>query len=113
VRALLWSLALLLVAGPANALKVDWPPAHYDRPHPNLVILETGHADIRTMCNRLFGRRNFESSGRLHACAAVGDGRSPCMVVLPKAGEGISKRDRSALLRHERAHCNGWPGHHP
>jgi len=106
-------LAGILLSATAHALTVDQPPARYDRSHPNLVILETRHSNVREMCGRLFGRRNFETSGKLHACASVGDGRSPCMVVLPQAGEGISKRDRGALLRHERAHCNGWPGYHP
>jgi hypothetical protein len=105
--------AFVLVSGMAEAFTVDPPPARYDRAHPNLIIVETARGKVRSMCGRLLGHRNFERSGRLHACASIGDGRSPCVVVLPKAGEGISKGDRQALLRHERAHCNGWPGYHP
>lgn len=114
MRALPAIAAFLALAGAAEAFTVDPPPATYDRPHPNLVIVETPTGKVRNMCGRLLGRRNFERSGRLHACASIGDGRSPCVIVLPKVGEGgISKRDRQALLRHERAHCNGWPGNHP
>jgi hypothetical protein len=105
---------VVVFAGTAAAFTVDPPPARYDRSHPDLVVIETAHNKVRSMCGRLLGHRNFERSGRLHACASIGDGRSPCIVVLPTAGEGgISKRDRQALFRHERAHCNGWPGHHP
>lgn len=113
MRALLLSVGGLLIASAAHALTVDSPPEQYDHPHRNLVILEVGHFDVRRTCSKLFGRRNFGMLGRIHACTAVGDGVAPCLVILPKAGEaGISKRDRDALLRHERAHCNGWPGDH-
>jgi len=106
--------AFFLMSGMAQAFTVNAPPARYDHAHPHLVIVETAHGKVRGMCGRLLGHRNFERSGRLHACASIGDGRSPCVIVLPKAGEGgISKRDRQALFRHERAHCNGWPGYHP
>jgi hypothetical protein len=106
-------LASLVLSASAQALTVDRPPARYDRPHPNLMVLETQPSKVREMCGRLFGRRNFERSGKLYACASIGDGRSPCIVVLPRAGEGIPKREIGALLRHERAHCNGWQAHHP
>jgi hypothetical protein len=33
---------------------------------------------------------------------------------VPRSGERfISETRRAEIIRHERAHCNGWPGHHP
>jgi hypothetical protein len=115
MRALLPAAAVVLVAGTAaQALTVDRPPARYDHTHPNLLIVETRHSQVPDMCRRLLGHWHFARHGRLHACASIGDGRSPCLVVLPRVGaNGITKGVRQALLRHERAHCNGWPGHHP
>jgi hypothetical protein len=115
MRAALSLLAgLLLASTTAHALTVDRPPARYDHAHPNLLVVETRHSQVADMCRRLLGRSNFETHGRLHACASVSNGRSPCLVVLPRAGmQGITKSAHRALLRHERAHCNGWPGHHP
>lgn len=114
MRALAAIAAFLMLVGAVEAFTVDPPPARYDRPHPDLVIVETPHGNVRSMCGRLLGHRNFERAGHLHACASIGDGRSPCIVVLPKAGAGgVTKAQREALLRHERAHCNGWPGYHP
>ena len=98
--------------GQAAPMDVTPPPARFDRPHPNLVVLETPPSDVRTLCGALFGRGNFSRYGRVHGCAAVGDGRKACIVIVPKRA-AIPRSEREALIRHERAHCNGWAGSHP
>jgi hypothetical protein len=113
MRLLSAALGILLLANSALALEVITPPRQYDRPHPNLIILEVPRSQVSQLCRQLFGR-NFSRSGELNACAAVGDGASSCIVVLPAIGEGgIFRGNRAALLRHEQAHCNGWSGSHP
>jgi len=114
MRILLSLLAAILLSTEVHAMRVDLPPKRYDHSHPDLVILETRFSQVDNMCRGIFGRRKFERFGRVLACAAVGNGKSPCILILPKAGgSGVSKAERAALFRHERAHCNGWAGHHP
>jgi hypothetical protein len=105
--------ALLVLSSSAYGMRVDTPPKRYDRPHPNLIILEARLSQVDRMCRNIFGPRKFERFGRVLACASVSNGRSPCLLILPRIGRGVSKGERYALLRHERAHCNGWAGHHP
>lgn len=102
----------LVSVGYAASANVTPPPARFDRPHPNLVLLETPLRDVRRLCGALFGRSNFVHFSRVDGCAAVGDGQKPCIVIVPLQG-AISAAEREALIRHERAHCNGWSGSHP
>jgi hypothetical protein len=41
-----------------------------------------------------------------------------CTLKLPKlgtylCGKGVEQESIDNLIRHERAHCNGWSAHHP
>ena len=102
----------LVSIGQASPVNVTPPPERFDRPHPNLVLLETPAGDVRRLCGALFGSYNFARFGRVDGCAAVGDGQRPCIVIVPEHG-AISAPEREILIRHERAHCNGWAGSHP
>jgi hypothetical protein len=99
-------------AGQANWLTVTEPPGRYDHAHPRLEVVEVPARDVRKLCSTLFGRGNFANYGRVHGCASVGDGRRPCIIIMPRQA-GLSSAERDALFRHERAHCNGWAGSHP
>ena len=71
------------------------PPARFDYPNDTMTVLRRDTAEIIDIC----GRTNV-------ACAYFHDGR--CFIVIPhKAPES------GMIYRHERAHCNGWPRHHP
>jgi hypothetical protein len=107
--------AFLLCGGVAAAGQAD-PPAEYDHWHPALIIEEQDYFDIDPICRGRFPRSNFPpvtGSQRIMGCADIGDGISPCRIVVPVAGGIISHEKRELIIRHERAHCNGWPAHHP
>lgn len=76
------------------------PPARFDHPHPNMVVKHFSPSEVDRLCRRIGAKAPKPIKG----CAA-GDRRG-CLVILP---HGAS----AAVLRHERAHCNGWPKSHP
>lgn len=92
------------------------PPPRYDKAHPALVIIEKNYLDIDPVCRTMFPRSKFPAATETHritGCADLGDGSRPCRIFVPRAGEGmISAEHRAAIIRHERAHCNGWPANH-
>ncbi len=88
---------------------VQPPPARYDYPYKGkLYAYVGGRWLITTHCGPL-----------AYACAPIG-GEKPgqCTITLPRVGtwftQGrIDEAGYRALIRHERAHCNGWPANHP
>ena len=71
------------------------PPARFDYPNDTMTVLRRDTAEIIDIC----GQRNV-------ACAYFDGGR--CFVVIPHGAP-----DDGMIYRHEQAHCNGWPRHHP
>lgn len=80
------------------------PPAHYDHPHPDMLVIERSPAEVDRIC-RAIGAHS-RSNSRIVACAPIGKAR--CAIVIP-----VSHPQKAALVRHERGHCNGWPADHP
>lgn len=116
----LWRQAALAAAvwcAPGAALAAQAPPAHYDHPHQSLRILERPYYDVDPLCRKIFPRARFPAATETHrvlGCAGIGDGVRPCWIIVPKQGERFVMESRRAeIIRHERAHCNGWPGNHP
>lgn len=83
---------LLLVA----SAWVMEPPERYDRPAHGVTIQHVGPAQVRRFC------------GDPRALACAYRHARGCTIIAP---HGTTRGSR--LYRHERAHCNGWPGHHP
>ena len=102
---------------PSAAFATQAPPARFDHPHPSLQILERDYLDVDPICRVMFPRARFPLATNTHrilGCAEVGDGKRPCWIIVPRTGEGlISEEGRAEIIRHERAHCNGWPSDHP
>lgn len=73
------------------------PPAHYNHEHPELTVMQFPMVGVKRVCG-----------SAATACAPVGDGKPPCWIVIPD-----TVPVGGAIYRHERAHCNGWPRHHP
>ena len=72
------------------------PPPEYDYPHPGeLTVQKADPHKVHFLC------QNPRSSG----CAYVRPDH--CLVIIANIG-----RDNE-LIRHEQAHCNGWPADHP
>lgn len=107
--------ALLLSGSHTFADQVE-PPARYDHWHPALVIEEKNFFDVDPLCRGRFPRSNFPpvtGSQRIMGCADIGNGVEPCRIVVPMIGGNVSAERQALIIRHERAHCNGWPADHP
>ncbi len=108
--------ASVLLLGSAVAAPSK-PPKRYDHAHPALVIVQKPYRKIDPLCRSMFPRSQFPAATETHrisGCADIGDGRRPCRIFVPKKSEGIiSAAHWAAIVRHERAHCNGWASHHP
>ena len=108
--------AFVLLCGSA-AGEPSKPPKRYDHRHPALIVVEQTFRKIDPLCRAMFPRNRFPAATETHritGCGEIGDGRQPCRILVPKRGEGvISEAHRRAIIRHETAHCNGWPSHHP
>jgi hypothetical protein len=102
---------------PAALAGTQEPPARYDHPHPSLRILERDYYDVDPICRVMFPRTRFPlatDTHRILGCAGIGDGHRQCWIIVPRSGEGfVSEERRAEIIRHERAHCNGWPSDHP
>jgi hypothetical protein len=85
------------------------PPERFDHPYP-------GDVQINLMDSRFVGKKCREwCAGRSPAdavgCAWVADDSARTCVVVIAAR--TKKAPIEAILRHEIAHCNGWPADHP
>jgi hypothetical protein len=100
-RRVLAAIAIVALCAPASALYVEPPSARYDHAPsaPVVVRYETG-AVFKVFCRAMF----LTIPGRVVACAPPHAMPAKCLIVIDKA----FRRDRRALIRHERAHCNGW-----
>ncbi len=77
------------------------PPARYNHPYSGPVIERVlPLSEARRACARM--------GVYAEACSWVA--KSKCYLVIPRGGR---VRDLPAYVRHERAHCNGWPEDHP
>lgn len=111
-RAFALLLACFLPAGLALAAPRDlpqphaWaPPARYDHtPRRPMVVREYPRHKVGEICGML-------TKVRADGCA-LPDWRGTCIVYMPPRAS-LSPARWTALLRHERGHCNGWPAHHP
>lgn len=85
------------------------PPERFDHPYP-------GDVQINLMDSRFVGRECREWSGGpapsdAAGCAWVADDSARTCVVVIAAR--TKKAPIADIIRHEIAHCNGWPADHP
>jgi hypothetical protein len=77
-------------------------PSRYDKPYRGKLTVLLGNHLVRKYCG----------PAPVAACAirAPGNGSSKrCTIVMPD----LSDPEFNVIYRHERSHCNGWPGYHP
>jgi hypothetical protein len=98
---------VLVLAGRAPAVAATFlPPSTFDRPFQGtLRIVSLPYWKVSHGCGV-----NPGGGHRAEACAIRA--KDSCLVVLPEVQE-IGEAEAARLLRHEIAHCNGWPRHHP
>jgi len=81
------------------------PPAEYDRPYTGKLTVEVVTlAQLLATCSTALA----SSLG----CAFPGPNRCR-IILLDEAHIQAVGWTVELMLRHERAHCNGWPGDHP
>jgi len=103
------SLASLLLAGTASASPITIPPAQYDHPfHGYLRVISLSYWDVNARCG------GAQLGARYAACTRPSPDGSYCLMILPQLGTGgVDEDELVALIRHETAHCSGWPADHP
>lgn len=105
MRVLLAASAAFFVAlcseASAFGAHVQPPPARYDHPFRGRLVINYVDDIVRScQAGNVFGR--------VVGCAYLGRGQ--CTILIAK---GVSEQMRQDLIRHETAHCNGWPANHP
>jgi hypothetical protein len=77
------------------------PPARYNHPYSGPVIERVlPLSEARRACARM----------GVSADACSWAAKNKCYLVIPRGGP---VKDLPPYVRHERAHCNGWPEDHP
>ncbi|HWM46932.1 MAG TPA: hypothetical protein VNR11_08470 [Xanthobacteraceae bacterium] len=85
------------------------PPAVYDQPYKGRLEVKQGSlAQVEHICHTMEG---IVSSYRALGCAKKFPGA--CFVMIPRIGGKVTAHMQAQIRRHEIAHCNGWPAHHP
>ena len=95
-------LAMLAVVAPALAGTI---PLRYDHPHPDMILVEKSAVEVDRICKAIGGKLT-KANGHFGGCAPIGVKK--CAVVVVR-----NHPLRAEIIRHERAHCNGWGAHHP
>jgi hypothetical protein len=77
------------------------PPPQYNHPYKGPVAeIVMSLAQARALCRK--------HGAIADACSWIKDGK--CYIVMPRDGP---VKALAPYRRHEVAHCNGWPAHHP
>lgn len=109
-------IAFMLITTPALA---GMPPAKYDRPYEGtLSEWRVPLGEAASKCNTLardlgeVANNPYKVAGRpLYGCAYPYDGE--CFIVYSFDPSGEDPKMADNVRRHEVAHCNKWPSHHP
>jgi hypothetical protein len=109
LSAALWALSW----HPVLALTVIDPPARYSGAYKGDLVIH--HASMREI---MYRRCFVRTVGPGFSCTYMEELPGRCTIWMPRVGaragmtlitQGIYRQ----MLRHELAHCNGWPPNHP
>ena len=78
------------------------PPAIYDHePAGPYVVIERSSEEVEKLCKTLGAKHS--------AMACTWKTDTGCTIVAPRIGiGGVGILTHIAIMRHEKAHCNGW-----
>ncbi len=80
----------------------DIPPPQYDYPYKGQLVINY------ILSQEEINRRCYSVSMATVGCAFLGEGH--CTILIWR---GVTEKRMEVLIRHEVAHCNGWPKDHP
>jgi hypothetical protein len=108
---MMYGLAVLLaLTGAPHSESVRFaPPAQYDHPFAGKVFEITANtmAEMAVLC------APHPRAGRLFGCGPHGSPEECHIIIAPVDYLNIYGVTAEQVRRHEMAHCNGWPAHHP
>lgn len=105
-------LSLLLASCATTPYSSYLPPSRFDYPHPNPIITYLPIEDVDLACRGKYKNlKALPNTERIIGCAVYRG--NPCRMIIPSLGPKVSKARQEAIIRHERAHCNGWLPTHP
>ena len=101
------SLLLGMLSDASAAVPVLTPPSKYNHTYKGKLYAQ--YVDRWGLA--------FRCGPMAYACSPIGGYMGSCVMTLPAKGtrflEGtIDTKTLNALIKHERAHCNGWPANH-
>lgn len=86
-------------------MDVQPPPAIYDH---------TFRGTLRIHHHRMGEVNSYCLGTPVYGCSPIGGIKGVCDIRIVTPGiDGIEKSFYMRVLRHEIAHCNGWPAGHP
>src|SRR5262249_25631909 len=104
--------ALSVLSAPAAhaRMQTSMPPAEYDKPYTGELIIRrlTTEQDVRDACPKAFKASQTRFSG----CTVRKETRCEFYIASDRALKALGM-SYALVLRHELAHCNGWPWDHP
>lgn len=84
---------------------VQPPPAVYDHAF---------HGAMHVYQHRMGEVDRYCLGTPVYGCSPIGGVGGTCDIRIVTPGkDGVTKEFYMRVLRHERAHCNGWPAGHP
>ena len=103
--------ALLLLSSAAYAADPGMPPQRFDHPYDGEVIpmQMSTQQRLQNFCEDMGAKAN---GSNILACSFIRRGRCYIFSVPEKDIEAWGY-SLNTVMRHERAHCNGWPPDHP
>jgi hypothetical protein len=109
MRVFLWIIAALLAATPATARDICQisnmlPPAEYDHDPPADVVVKVYHMPLDMLLFMCTSPINPVPIETLNGCASK---ESDDFWVV-RIRDDLSPEEEACILRHERAHVNGW-----
>ena len=100
-----YAIAILLLSTSVAQAQQHLPPIEYDRPYTGKLTVEVvTRAQLLATCSSALASSlgcAFPSKDRCH------------IKLLDEESIRAVGWTVELMLRHERAHCNGWPGDHP
>lgn len=116
MKLVMLAIAATIISAPVLADEVALPPSEFDHPYPGTVdVVNLPAGSVAMACMNASGATvpNFAEAcswQEIHLSQTSVSGT--CHIIAPDEHD-VGKNRLTKLIRHETAHCNGWPKNHP